>query len=75
MVGTEGSVFCYDEINKEKVTSKYFDVRKTREQALVFEIETESGKKFKATSDHLVLTKDGWKMLKELNVNDEIIKV
>jgi len=75
LVGSEGSVFCYDEANKEKVTSRYFDVRKTREQVPVFEIETESGKKIKATSDHLVLTKDGWKMLKELSINDEIIKV
>ena len=47
----------------------------TRRNVKVFEIETESGKKIKATSDHLILTTSGWKMVKELNTDDEIISI
>ncbi|WP_280513674.1 hypothetical protein [Staphylococcus borealis] len=75
LVGSTGRVKCFDEIEGIATTSTYFDVRMTRRNVKVFEIETESGKKIKATSDHLILTTSGWKMVKELNTDDEIISI
>ncbi|WP_256723059.1 Hint domain-containing protein [Staphylococcus sp. 47.1] len=75
LVGTNGKVNCFDLQNNIATTSNYFDVRKTRDKAKVYEIETESGQKIKATSDHLILTTQGWKMVCELNYDDEIIKI
>lgn len=72
LVGTTGLVKCFNEDKQIATESTYFDVRLTRENAKVFEIETESGRKIKATSDHLILTINGWKMVKELNADDEI---
>ena len=39
----------------------------------LYEIETESGKKLIASGDHLVMTKYGWKKIKNLNKKDEIL--
>ncbi|MCJ1667847.1 hypothetical protein MT339_05320 [Staphylococcus sp. NRL 19/737] len=74
-MGTTGLVKCFNEDKQIATESTYFDVRLTRENAEVFEIETESGRKIKATSDHLVLTTSGWKMVEELNNDDEIISI
>lgn len=75
LVGTNGEVNCFDLQNNKATTSNYFDVRKTRDKAKVYEIEMENGKKIKATSDHLILTTEGWKMVCELNDSNEIIKI
>ena len=42
-------------------------------EQIVYEIETEDGKKIKATENHLFLTKNGWVKLKDLKEGDEIL--
>lgn len=75
IVNTEGIVYCYDIENRKIVTSKYFDCRLTRKNVEVFEIELEDGRYIKATSEHLILTNKGWKMLKDLKIDDSIIDI
>lgn len=75
LVGKTGEVFCYDIKNNKKVTSKFYDVIKTQTNAKVYEIETEDGRKIKATSNHPILTKRGWIKVKNLKNNDEIIHI
>lgn len=54
MVGTEGLVYSSDgELHR------YHDVRMTRKQAEVYEVEMEDGTKISCTSDHLFMTPDG----------------
>ena len=75
LVGIEGLVNCYDEQNQKPTISKYFDVRKTQENVDVYEIELEDGRIIKATEKHPILTKEGWKLLKNLTNDDEIIDI
>lgn len=42
---------------------------------IVFELETEDGKKIQATKEHKFLTNTGWKMLSQLKEGDEIIGI
>lgn len=39
----------------------------------LYEIETENGRKLIASGDHRVMTKDGWKKLKDITEKDEIL--
>lgn len=41
-------------------------------RAMVYRVETESGRQVEVTKNHPFLTKEGWKPLKELRVGDEI---
>jgi len=75
LVGKTGMVYCYDEENQKPTTSKFYDVRLTREKADVFEIELEDGRTIQATEDHPILTQDGWKLLKNLSNTDYIIDI
>lgn len=75
LVGKEGEIWCYDEANNKATVSNYFDVRLTQKQAEVFEIELIDGRIIKATAEHPVLTKEGWKQLKDLNTNDYILDI
>lgn len=45
----------------------------THKSAKVFEVELENGIKIKATEDHLFLTSNGYKSLKDLTEDDEIL--
>ena len=75
LIGKTGNVYCYDEENKCIDVQKYFDVRKTRENVDVFEIEMQDGRKIIATIDHPVLTQDGFKLVFDLTEDDYIIDV
>ena len=59
LVGKIGQVYCYDEKTGKKTISKFSDVRKTRKNAELIQIETDKGI-IKCTPDHLILTTDGW---------------
>jgi len=39
----------------------------------LYELETENGKKITASGNHRIMTKEGWKKIKNLNENDEIL--
>ncbi len=75
MVGKKYNVFCYDEGKKEMVISEAYDIRMTQKGAKVYEIETDDGRMVKATGDHMVLTRDGWKAVASLSVGDDIVDV
>lgn len=75
LVGTTGRVHGYNFDTQEAELMNYEDVRMTREQVDVFMVTLESGRKVKATEDHLFLTTEGWKPLKELTDNDSIVDV
>ena len=75
LVGKVGFVHCYDLNNGNPTTSSFHDVRMTKKNVAVFEIETEDGRKFKATDTHPILTPNGWKMVKELTADDSIIDI
>lgn len=74
LVGKEGQLYCYDEQTNQKTISDFFDVRKTRENAEILQIETDTGI-IKCTPDHLVLTTEGWKEAGQLNENSLIISI
>ena len=55
--------------------SDYHDAVMTHKSAKVYEVELEDGTKFKATANHKVMTVAGWKAIKDLTPDDEILKV
>lgn len=73
LVGKTGEIYCFD---GEKLNISYFfDCRMTREKAEIFQIELEDGSILKATADHLVYTKKGWKKVKDLSSEDCILSI
>lgn len=74
LVGKKGQVYCYDEKNKTKTISNFFDVRKTRENTEIVQIETDKGI-IKCTPDHLILTTKGWIEAGNLDENSLIISI
>lgn len=75
LIGKTGQVYCYDEINKRATISDYHGVRMTRESAEIYEIVLEDGGRIKATAEHPVYTKSGWKKVSDLTDEDEILKI
>lgn len=75
LVGNTGELICYDENKGEKTISKFFDVRLTQKDAVIYEIETQDGNTIKATAEHPILTKKGWKKVSELTTEDEILNI
>lgn len=75
LVGKTGTVRCYDEENQLATTSNFHDVRMTRQQADIYEIEVEDGRTIKCTGDHLILTTTGWIEAQNLTGNDDIIDI
>lgn len=71
LVGTQGEIVSH-RVDKT-VTMRYNIVSKTRENAPVYKLTTESGAVFRATADHRVLTKDGWKQLCELIPGEQLV--
>lgn len=70
LVGKGGTVFCTNGTEVKEAT--FFDVRKTQERAVIYELTLENGKSVKATGEHPVLTKRGWVKLKDLRTDDEV---
>lgn len=73
MVGTEGYVNTIDPKTGEKCVKKYSSVLCTDECAKILEITMEDGTTLKITSNHPVLTSNGWKQAGELTLEDNII--
>ena len=75
MVGTTGKVYCYNEGNMTKTISDYQDVRLTQSNAPIYKITLDDGRVVKCTSDHKVLTTNGWKQAIDLCEGDEIVEI
>lgn len=75
LVGKTGQVHCYDVDNKSPAISKYHDVRATRKDAEIYEVEVEDGRTIKATGDHQILTQGGWKPVMALTEEDFIVDI
>lgn len=81
----EEFVKLYEERKISEVLSK-FGKKVSTEQAIccieqnpkimgkkLFELTTDSGRRIKATDDHLLLTSKGWKKVKEINLEDTLV--
>ena len=68
-------IYSYNEKTHNIELKKCFDVRKTRKNAEVYELKMKNGKKIRCTSDHLILTKNGWVEAKNLTQNDLILDI
>ena len=75
LVGTKGKVYCYDTKRKRKVISRFYKVRKTIDNARVFELKLKTGEIINATENHLFYTQRGWVMLKDLKNEDKIYRM
>lgn len=52
---------------------EFWNVSMTRQDAEIFELELVDGKTLRATGDHLIFTKIGYKMLQELTQSDMVL--
>ena len=75
LVGKKGKVYCYDAKRKKKTISKFYNVRKTRKNADIYELTLQDGTCIKMTADHLLYTQRGWVALKNLKSDDKIVKI
>lgn len=75
LVGQEGLCWCMDIERQEPVLSRYGGATITRKNADVYELELENGAILKATADHRVLTAAGWKEIRNLSFEDDLIVV
>lgn len=75
LVNKTGLVYCYNEKTKKSTISEFNQVRCTNENAEIYQIELEDGRIIKATDYHPILTKNGWKLLKDLTENDLIVDI
>ena len=73
LVGTSGYVWSYNMETGTAELKPYHDCRMTQISAKnIIELKIETGKKIRCTSDHLILTQNGWKQAIEC-VNERII--
>lgn len=72
LVGKSGYVNTIDPETNTTCVKKFYNVRKTREDANVMIIGLQTGK-LRLTSDHKVLTTEGWKTAGELKFKDRIV--
>lgn len=73
LVGKNGYLYCYD--GQGKSLTRFYDCRMTGKNAPIIEIELENGRSIKATPEHLIMTKNGWKEAGQLTEQDEILSV
>lgn len=73
LVGKTGMVWSYDGSNA--VLRQFSNVRMTRDEAEIYEVETEDGRKLKCTGDHLIMTERGWIECQCLEASDRIISI
>jgi ribonucleoside-diphosphate reductase alpha chain len=62
-------IFVYDKNNDERLVTNLY----VKGMSPVFEIEDEHGNVYKFSSEHKLLTKAGWKHMRELTPEDEIL--
>lgn len=62
----------YNENTKELIQNDCLAIKKSGKK-MIFELELENGKKIKCSENHMFLTQDGWKKLKDLNDKDELL--
>lgn len=75
LCGKTGKVYCWNKWLKRRTAAFFHDVRKTQENAEIYEVTLQNGDKITGTGEHKVLTKNGWKMIKDLNECDAICNV
>lgn len=75
LVGKKGKVYCYDVKRKKKTISRFYNVRKTRKNADIYELTLQDGTCIKMTADHLLYTQRGWVALRNLKSDDKIVKI
>ena len=75
LVGKTGFVWSYNTKNKKTELKEFHSARQTKNLAKIVKITTEDGRVIKCTSDHLILTANGYIEAGELTTEDEIIDV
>ena len=73
LVGKIGLAWGYKK--GRRVLRPFWGVRKTQENQPILRIVCENGKTIECTSDHRILTADGWKRAKYLTESDRIIDI
>ena len=74
LVGKTGLCWCV--IDGKTDARTFHSVRKTRENAEVYEVEAEDGTKFRSTGDHKVLLSTGeWREVQNLTDADSIVRI
>ena len=66
------NIKTFNEKTLENTTSKVLDVKETGIKQ-TYTIELENGEKIELTDDHLVMTRRGWVIMKDLSEDDEIL--
>lgn len=74
LIGQKGTVYCFDEQQQRATTARFCDVRQTGVEE-IYEITLADGRIVKASGEHPILTRNGWKMARDLTENDEILEV
>lgn len=75
LVGMTIPVHCVNLETNTPVISPSRNVRVTRDKAQIIRVTLEDGRTIEATEDHPVLTKTGWKLVKDLSNADFIINI
>lgn len=75
LVGKTGKVYSYSRFFKKKVLRKFWGVRKTQSNALIYSVRLKDGSEIKCTKEHRILTQRGYVEVQWLKSTDRIIKV
>ena len=75
LVGTKGLAHCFDETTGLPTVSLFNNVRMTRKDAVIYQVELQDGRCVCVTPDHLFLTVNGWKRAMDLSAEDFLIDI